>query len=88
MTAKPSTPKDKHDKALEDSFPASDPPATGQITGAGAPDATPAEKPSAEDPQQSGELQEELDEELDDSFPASDPPSLTRRHSKDDAGPG
>ena len=41
MAVQPSVPERKLDKALEDSFPASDPPANSGITGAG-----PTDKPS------------------------------------------
>ncbi|GAB4064836.1 hypothetical protein KHC28_11610 [Ancylobacter sonchi] len=56
------------DEALEESFPASDPPAFSGITGAvPIPENKPAPPPSEAD----------IDEALDESFPASDPPAFT-----------
>ncbi|MDR6951483.1 hypothetical protein J2X65_000831 [Ancylobacter sp. 3268] len=56
------------DEALEESFPASDPPAFTGITGAvPIPETEPASQPSEED----------IDEALEESFPASDPPAFT-----------
>lgn len=91
MTDAPSTPKPKGeerldedkdlDKALEDSFPASDPPAMStpsSITGAEVAPANP-------DTRSKAEVDRELDKELEQTFPASDPPSVTRKHSTDDA---
>ncbi|MBA4788810.1 MAG: hypothetical protein H2042_03855 [Rhizobiales bacterium] len=61
------------DEALEETFPASDPPAqTNPTSFTGAempPDVAQAREKEAED--------RKLDEELEDSFPASDPPALT-----------
>lgn len=64
---------ERHDrqleKANEDSFPASDPPAVTQ----------PAKPPAAADDAwaEDGYKEEMLDEALEESFPASDPPSMT-----------
>ncbi|MBS7556534.1 hypothetical protein KHC23_23160 [Ancylobacter dichloromethanicus] len=61
------------DEALEDTFPASDPPALGGVTGdvppsdGGVPGGTQVIPPS----------EAEIDEALDESFPASDPPAFT-----------
>ncbi len=74
----------KLDQALEDSFPASDPPAvTGPrgITGAEA---------GAEPTETEAECQAEsdaLDEALAESFPASDPPAQNVKRGADDAAP-
>lgn len=69
------------DKALEDTFPASDPPAMttpSSITG--------AEVAAVEtDTKSKAKADRELDKELEQTFPASDPPSVTRKHSTDDA---
>lgn len=71
------------DKALEDSFPASDPPAMttpSSITGA---EVAPAEDKGDGKPK--GELDRELDRELEQTFPASDPPTVVRKSSLNDA---
>lgn len=65
----PATPKDAAiDGTLEDSFPASDPPAFSGVTGAVPAPELPQPVPS----------EEAIDEALEDSFPASDPPAFTR----------
>ncbi len=80
--------EDKRDDALEQSFPASDPPAASHVTGA---------EVHADAPKRSAEAMEHvhdqaesdlLDEALDESFPASDPPAMTLKRGKDDAEPG
>ncbi len=72
------------DKALENSFPASDPPAAtnpSSFTGA---EVARDKDAKAKSPEHQA-ASEALDKELDDSFPASDPPSVMRKHSSDDA---
>lgn len=60
------------EKSIEDSFPASDPPAVTQP-------AKPPEAAIVEDAEITApEAEAALDDSLDDSFPASDPPSMTR----------
>jgi hypothetical protein len=61
---------DHLEKAIEDSFPASDPVAVTQ----------PARSPvaEAESSTSTSETEQCLDEGLEDSFPASDPPSMTQ----------
>ncbi|MBS9475933.1 hypothetical protein [Ancylobacter radicis] len=67
------------DKAVEDSFPASDPPAHSGITGdvppsdGGVPGGTEVIPPDNESSEEAS-----VDEALDESFPASDPPAFTR----------
>ena len=75
------------DQALEDSFPASDPPAmtspssiTGPEVGTGD-----TEQESAARSKSKAEEDKDLDEELKQSFPASDTPSMVRKHGADDA---
>lgn len=71
------------DKALEDSFPASDPPAMttpSSITGA---EVAPAN--DREESKSKAEMDRELDRELEQTFPASDTPSLLHKSSSDDA---
>lgn len=77
----------KLDETLEQTFPASDPPAANRFTGAEV-KAEPASR-SAEDVPETHDqaTSNELDEALEESFPASDPPSLTRKHGRDDADP-
>lgn len=61
------------DESVEETFPASDPPALGGITG----DVPPSDggvPGGAKDPPPS---EADIDEALDESFPASDPPSFT-----------
>ncbi|MCK0206435.1 hypothetical protein MWN33_00125 [Starkeya koreensis] len=76
-SGKPGTPEYTEreiDESVEDTFPASDPPALGGITGevppsdGGVPGGTQVMPPPSED---------EIDEALEESFPASDPPSFT-----------
>ncbi|MFG1424688.1 hypothetical protein [Roseixanthobacter glucoisosaccharinicivorans] len=78
----------KLDQALEDSFPASDPPATGPrgITGAEAAPASPERVPTETEAECQAES-DALDEALDDSFPASDPPAQNVKRGADDAAP-
>ncbi len=68
---KPGDPKEyterEVDESVEETFPASDPPAHSGITG--------DEPPPAEKKRQPTE--EEIDEALEDTFPASDPPAFT-----------
>jgi len=60
------------DEALDDSFPASDPPAIVRNV--------PPDRGCDKGPGQADSHEDEvLDEALDESFPASDPPSVTRR---------
>lgn len=59
------------DEALEESFPAGDPPS---VTRAPKADGEPRDAAAREKER----VSDELDEALEDSFPASDPPSLTR----------
>lgn len=61
-------PESKVDATLDDSFPASDPPAFSGITG----DVAAQKIEDADEPSES-----QIDETLEDSFPASDPPSYT-----------
>lgn len=56
------------DESLEDTFPASDPPAFSGITG---------NEPPPAGPEKTAPSEEEIDEALEDSFPASDPPAFT-----------
>lgn len=56
------------DESVEETFPASDPPALSGITGKVPPPTAEENPPPTE---------EEVDETLDESFPASDPPSFT-----------
>lgn len=68
------------DEALEETFPASDPPAMTNptsFTGAEVAEEKAAGKNRA--------ASDELDEELKQTFPASDPPSVVRKHGHDDA---
>lgn len=59
------------DEGIEESFPASDPPAFSGTTGNEVP-------PSDEGSEKAPPSEAEIDEALEDSFPASDPPSFTR----------
>lgn len=71
----------KLDEALEDTFPASDPPAAtnpSSFTGAEV-----ASEKEAET--RARAASDELDEELKQTFPASDPPSVLRKHGAGDA---
>lgn len=63
---------DQLEKSIEDSFPASDPPAVTQ------PAKPPADAAAEDAAIASPETEAALDDSLDDSFPASDPPSMTR----------
>ena len=75
------------DKALEDSFPASDPPAMtspSSITGPEVASHDTGREPPAPAKSKVKEDQE-LDEELKQSFPASDTPAIVRKHGSDDA---
>lgn len=69
----------KMDETLEDTFPASDPPAPGHITG--------AQDTPASDDEAAQDESAALDEALEDTFPASDPPAVTIKHGRDDADP-
>lgn len=71
------------DESVEDTFPASDPPALGGITGAvppsdgGVPGGTQVIPPPAAKTDDDTPTEAEIDEALEESFPASDPPSFT-----------
>ncbi|MFG1345222.1 hypothetical protein V5F59_10040 [Xanthobacter autotrophicus DSM 431] len=73
------------DEALEESFPASDPPA---ILGEDAPLHTPKEKKDetarAAACDHKIQASRTLDEALDESFPASDPPAISQPHHPED----
>ncbi|MFG1396576.1 hypothetical protein [Roseixanthobacter pseudopolyaromaticivorans] len=72
------------DQALEDSFPASDPPAATRPGGITGPEAAAAKKTAEEECRAESDA---LDEALEESFPASDPPSQTVKRGADDASP-
>lgn len=90
MNSRPSVSPDRSaqtearlDEALEESFPASDPPAVSR------PDPAPKQHPAPSGPDEAAraagcELKAHdsrtLDEALDESFPASDPPSIVQPH--------
>ncbi len=78
----------KLDRALEDSFPASDPPAAGPrgITGTEAAAAPKARAPTETEAECQAES-DSLDEALAESFPASDPPAQNVKRGADDAAP-
>lgn len=78
----------KLDEALEQTFPASDPPSANNFTGAEM-HAEPAVR-SADAPPHTHDqaASDQLDEALDESFPASDPPAMTLKHGRDDGDPG
>lgn len=75
------------DQALEDSFPASDPPAMTSPSSITGPEV--ASHPTDREPDSPAkskvEEEKELDEELEQSFPASDTPTIVRKHGSDDA---
>lgn len=75
----------KLDETLEQTFPASDPPAANRFTGAEVETAPRSADDLPETHDQA--TSDELDEALEDTFPASDPPALTRKHGRDDADP-
>ena len=73
------------DEALEESFPASDPPAVSR------PDPAPASRPSAQEEaariagcEHKAHDSSTLDEALDETFPASDPPAIVQPHGSDE----
>lgn len=66
------------DEALEESFPASDPPAIVRTPPVARGAEAEAAKPARETRREKAEASRELDEELEDTFPASDPPSSTQ----------
>lgn len=77
----------KLDETLEQTFPASDPPAANRFTGAEV-KTVPAARSADTLPETHDQaVSDELDEALEESFPASDPPALTRKHGRDDADP-
>lgn len=82
---KPTTPEETLDEALEESFPASDPPAPARPHRHSAAEEDARRKACSEKAEDSLTL----DEALDESFPASDPPAIvqphTPRENEDDA---
>lgn len=92
MNSRSSVPPDRSaqtearlDEALEESFPASDPPAVSR------PDPAPAQDPSKQDEAaraagcaHKAQQSKALDEALEESFPASDPPSIVQPHGTDE----
>ncbi|MFG1279317.1 hypothetical protein [Xanthobacter autotrophicus] len=75
------------DEALEESFPASDPPAVSR------PDPAPARSPEPSAQEEAARAagcehkahdSQTLDEALDESFPASDPPAIVQPHGPDE----
>ncbi|MFG1461821.1 hypothetical protein V5F77_02895 [Xanthobacter sp. DSM 24535] len=74
----------KLDKALEDSFPASDPPAIGGPHAITGPEKAAPEHPAEETCEAESDA---LDEALEESFPASDPPAQIVKRGADDAAP-
>lgn len=81
----------KLDQALEDSFPASDPPAASGPRGITGAEVAPAPAKSVPtETETEAECQAEsdaLDEALAESFPASDPPAQTMKRGAEDAAP-
>ncbi|MFS8035980.1 hypothetical protein ACI7BZ_03275 [Xanthobacter sp. AM11] len=72
------------DEALEESFPASDPPAiTRDPVPVSAAPAEGAESARAAACERKAHASETLDEALDESFPASDPPAIVQPHGAD-----
>ncbi|RTL96140.1 hypothetical protein EJV44_11205 [Ancylobacter aquaticus] len=71
------------DESVEESFPASDPPALGGITGdvppsdGGMPGGTQVIPPPGAKSDNDAPTEAEIDEALEESFPASDPPAFT-----------
>ncbi|WP_371347925.1 hypothetical protein [Ancylobacter sp. IITR112] len=71
------------DETVEETFPASDPPALGGITGdvppsdGGVPGGTQVITPDKRDASKVEADEAEIDEALEESFPASDPPAFT-----------
>ncbi len=77
----------KLDETLEQTFPASDPPAANRFTGAEV-KTVPAARSADNLPETHDQVvSDRLDEALEETFPASDAPSLTRKHGRDDADP-
>ncbi|MFG1378128.1 hypothetical protein [Xanthobacter autotrophicus] len=75
------------DEALEESFPASDPPAVSR------PDPAPKQHPEPSGPDEAARAagcehkahdSRTLDEALDETFPASDPPAIVQPHGSDE----
>ncbi|MDI4664245.1 hypothetical protein K9U40_07850 [Xanthobacter autotrophicus] len=73
---------DRLDEALEESFPASDPPAISRPRPASAPVDEAARAAACEHKAHDSGT---LDEALDESFPASDPPAIVQPHGADDS---
>lgn len=71
---------DQLEQSIEDSFPASDPPAVTQPAKPAKGSRAAADDGIAADVEEgsSPEAERSLDDSLDDSFPASDPPSMTQ----------
>lgn len=65
------------EKGLEDSFPASDPPA---VTRPGAPESDEAVAARKKASEKKEAQSDALDEALEETFPASDPPAITTPH--------
>lgn len=74
--------EDRLDQALEESFPASDPPAINPPAPRDAPQGDAARQAACA---QKAHDSKTLDEALDESFPASDPPAIVQPHGSGDA---